>query len=130
MVEGMTKGTREKWAARVREWRASGKTAREFAEGKGYTDSSLRWAEAKLGRGEASHMQAAEGPKPRVAERRAAVKADDGRAPRFVPVRVRATGARVAEVVVELGEARVRVPSGADVRVVLEVVRALQGGRR
>lgn len=126
----MTKGTREKWAARVREWRASGKTAREFAEGKGYTGSSLRWAQARLGLGEASPARAAERAEPRAAERRVTVKAEEKRAPRIVPVRVRATGSRMAEVVIELGEARVRVPSGADVRVVLEVVRALQGGRR
>lgn len=127
MVEGMTKGTRDKWAARIREWRASGQTAREFAEGKGYTGAALRWADSKLGRGEASSTRALA---PQVAERRAAVKSDDGPGPRILPVRVRATASRVAEVVVELGEARVRVPSGADVRVVLEVVRALQGGRR
>ena len=37
--------TQTKWSERVREWRASGKSAEEFAEGRGFKGSTLRfWA--------------------------------------------------------------------------------------
>jgi hypothetical protein len=32
----MTKGTREKWATRIREWRDSGLSAEEFTSGEDY----------------------------------------------------------------------------------------------
>lgn len=38
------------WAKRVAGWRASGQTAAEFAAGRGYAGSTLRWWASRLGR--------------------------------------------------------------------------------
>jgi hypothetical protein len=40
----------ETWAQRVAEWRASGQTAGEFAAGRGFAASTLRWWSSRLGR--------------------------------------------------------------------------------
>ena len=40
--------TEAKWAERVREWRASGKTAEEFAAGFEYEVSTLRYWASRL----------------------------------------------------------------------------------
>jgi hypothetical protein len=42
--------TKSKWAARVREWKASGLTGEEYAEGKGYAGATLRWWCSRLRR--------------------------------------------------------------------------------
>ena len=39
----MERGTRAKWAARVRQWRKSGLTAAEFARKVGVNAATLRW---------------------------------------------------------------------------------------
>ena len=41
-------GTAEKWAERVREWRASGKTAEEYASGFDFEPSTLRYWASRL----------------------------------------------------------------------------------
>jgi len=40
----------ETWAKRVSAWRASGKTADEFAAGRGFAGGTLRWWASRLGR--------------------------------------------------------------------------------
>ena len=40
----------ETWAKRVSEWRASGKTAADFAAGRGFAGSTLRWWASHHGR--------------------------------------------------------------------------------
>ena len=52
------KATAAEWAERVRAWRESGQSAPEFAEGKGYSETLLRWWGSELARRER--------PKPRV----------------------------------------------------------------
>lgn len=121
-----TKHTREKWAERVRAWRESGLSAEAFAEGKDYAASGLRWAASRL-REEAATKQAS-GRGRRMTGRPAAAKASG--APRFLPVRVRRSPAVESDVVVEVGGARIRVGRGADLALVGDVVRALQGGGR
>lgn len=113
-----TTRTREKWAERIREWRASGLTAEAFAEGKEYAASGLRWA--------ASRLKSEESARPM--RRSRASGRPRASAPRFLPLRVSATPA--AEVVVEVEGARIRVRRGADLALVGDVVRALQGGGR
>jgi hypothetical protein len=109
----MTKGTRAKWAERIREWQASGLSAEDFTMGKDYEGSSLRWAASQLGAEKTS---------------RPAAEANSGaKAPRFVPVRMRSAGPAVGEVVVEVGGARIRVTRGMDVALLGDIVRALQG---
>ena len=43
----MTKETEAKWVERIREWRASGLSAEEFAASRGYKASTLCWAASK-----------------------------------------------------------------------------------
>jgi len=118
----MTKGTREKWAARIREWRESGQSAEEFTSGKDYAASSLRVA--------ASQLEAQRVPTESAGGRASAASEQPSRgttkAPRFVPLRGAGTSSG-DEVVVEVGGARVRVSRGVDLALVGEVVRALQG---
>lgn len=44
----MERGTRAKWAARVRQWRSSGLTAAEFAQKVGFNAATLRWWSSRL----------------------------------------------------------------------------------
>lgn len=46
----MASKTEKRWAARVEAWRASGQTAPEFAAGKGFAPSTLRYWSSKLKR--------------------------------------------------------------------------------
>lgn len=39
----MKKARAAEWAERVREWRESGQSAAEFAQGRDYSEKSLRW---------------------------------------------------------------------------------------
>jgi hypothetical protein len=94
--------TKQKWAERVRAWRASGQDASAFASGKGYEASTLRWWSSRLGQ----------------------------EALRIVPVVGRASSLEArGDVVVEVGGARVRVTSGFDGALLAQVVRALGGTR-
>jgi hypothetical protein len=130
----MTEHTRAKWVIRIREWRESGLSVEDFTAGKDYAAASLRWAVSQV------VAENAAGPTPAPAS--APPKALRGRraakgsavptplAPRFVPVRMRRVEPIGAEVVVEVGGARIRVTRGVDVSLLGEVVRALQGGVR
>lgn len=135
ILSRMTKSTREKWAARVREWRASGKSAEEFVADKDFEASSLRWAVSQLGGANAlpaAPKDAASAMKRPTAVMRPARPAAPAKsqAPRFAPVRVRRAAAPAAEMVIEVGGARIRVARGADMRLLGEVVSVLQGGSR
>jgi hypothetical protein len=44
----MERATRATWASRVREWRASGKPAAEFAATRGINASTLKWWSSEL----------------------------------------------------------------------------------
>ena len=126
----MTKHTREKWTARIRDWRASGKSAEDFAADKDYEPASLRWAASQVG--ELAEPAAPKQAPPAAAATRHRPRASAPKvpAPRFAPVRVRRPVAPVGEMVVEVGGARIRVFRGADMTLLGEVVRALQGGSR
>lgn len=118
-----TKHTREKWAERVRVWRDSGLSAEAFAEGKDYAASGLRWAASRLREESAKHAPER---RRRMGERLATTSGSG--APRFLPVRVRRSPAIEADVIIEVCGARIRVSRGADLALVGDVVRALQGG--
>ena len=100
--------TETKWSERVGEWRASGKTAEEFAEGRGFKGSTLRyWA---------STLRTAEGAPGRT------------RKPRVRLVRVVARpSAAEASLEVAVGAARVTVRPGFDAALLRQVVDALRG---
>jgi hypothetical protein len=127
----MTKETEAKWAERVREWRASGLSAEEFAASRGFKASTLSWAASLLRGATPSPASTAAStepePQPR-AKRRAASRR---KAPQFLPVRTRATAATATtEMVVEIGSVRVRVSRGFDVSLLGDVVRAIAGSGR
>lgn len=128
----MTEHTRAKWVERMREWRESGLSAEDFAAGKDFAAATLRWAVSQMG------AETAGRPTPEPATRKTA---GSGRAveksppavpvaPRFVPVRVRRAEPVGADVVIEVGGARIRVTRGVDVALLGDVVRALQSGAR
>lgn len=98
--------TETKWAARVEQWRASGKSAPEFAQGQGFESSTLRYWASRL----KQLPQSLAKPVPRVRM-----------------VRVRRTPRPVAAepMVVAIGGARVEVRSGFDRALLRQVVAAL-----
>src|SRR5512140_2341199 len=99
--------TESKWSERVREWRSSGKTAEQFAEGRGFEPTTLRYWASRLGRPRTS----ASGPRA---------------TPRVSMVRVERAGAETAPaVVIAIGAARIEVRAGFDRALLGEVVAAL-----
>lgn len=104
---------REVWSKRVAEWRASGLTAAEFAVGRGFAGATLKWWSSELG-AEAQRTDASprsRGPVVRLAQ-----------VVRVPPAR--AASAPTA-IVVELGGARVLVPTGADAATLTTVLAAV-----
>ena len=120
----MTKQTRDKWTDRIREWKESGLSAEEFTADKDYEPTSLRWAVSQLQGGMRSVTKM-----PRRARVAAKSAAKTRGAARFLPLRV-VQAAGGPDVVVEVGGARIRVGRGADLALVGDLVRALQGGAR
>ncbi|KYF47961.1 hypothetical protein BE08_37770 [Sorangium cellulosum] len=100
-----TKATEAMWSERVRAWRESGETAEEFARSRGFAASTLHGGSSRLSRTEAPRFL------------------------RLVP-KTPAVASSVAELVVEVGGARVRVAAGFDPALLADVVRALGGGAR
>lgn len=126
----MTKHTRAKWAERIREWRASGLSAADFAAGKGYDGASLRWAASQVQPERPSRSTLAPNSGPKEPRRRRRVDKSmmpPSEAPRFLPVRMRRPEQAAGEMVVEVGGARIRVSRGVDVALLGDVVRALEG---
>jgi hypothetical protein len=97
------KVTAAEWSERVASWRASGKSAFEFAEAKGYAPKLLRWW--------ASELRRRERDKPTV---------------QLAQVRVRPSGGPVQVIV---GGARIEVRAGFDAELLRSVVEALGGPR-
>jgi hypothetical protein len=131
MLARMTKETEAKWVERVREWRSSGLSAEDFATNKGFEASTLRWAASRLRSMTTSEAETASSSEPRrvVGGSRRRTRSSTV-APRFLPVRRRATKTTAAELLVEVGNARIRVARGFDVSLLGEVVRALGGDAR
>lgn len=90
----------ETWAKRVAEWRASGLTAGEFAAGRGFGGSTLRWWASRLGREQSAFVRVVTAPSAEV---------------------------RDGPVEVHVGEARVVVRSGFDRATLAEVLAVLRG---
>lgn len=105
--------TEGKWAERVRQWRASGQTAAEFAHGKGYEPSTLRYWASMLKRRRA---QAAT-----VAVSRSAAPV------RVRMLRVQAVAPAGEPMVVAIGAARVEVRTGFDRLLLRAIVEAVGG---
>lgn len=100
--------TETKWSLRVQEWRASGKTAEEYAEGQGFEPSTLRYWSSKLRSGKGAPVT--------------------DRVPRVRMARVApAVSPSEDTLVVVVGSARVAVRAGFDVALLRAVVAALGG---
>jgi ABC-type amino acid transport substrate-binding protein len=105
-------GTETKWSERVREWGATGRTAVEFSEGRGFAASTLRYWASRL----------------RHPERYSAADAKPTRRIRMVRVTPAATR-REETLDVVVGAARVVVRTGFDGALLREVVDALGGAK-
>jgi hypothetical protein len=100
--------TETKWSERVREWKASGRTAKEFAEGREFKASTLVYWASCLRRDNGSGAQPKRGE------------------PRIRMARVIAARAHAGDtIVVAIGAARVTVRSGFDPALLKQVVQAL-----
>ena len=116
--------TESKWAARVASWRESGQSAAEFAAGRGYAASTLRWwayrlaAQASVPREQPAGVAEVATTTPKVAIVRVSRAPKDKRVERLV-----------ATSVVELETIRVRVEPGVDESALRSVIAALRGGR-
>ena len=104
--------TERKWAERVQEWKASGSSADDFARGRGFESSTLRWWSSRLGRGAVSGAA------------RSPAKADV----RLVRV-VRTSESASRSMTVRVGAAVVEIRKGFDHSLLREVVAALGGAR-
>ena len=110
--------TKATWIARVEEWKRSGKTAAEFAEGQPFSGGTLTWRACQLRR------EASGGGRRRTVGRKL-------RPPRIVMAKVvrRARAPRDGNVTLEIGGVRISVSAGFDRALLREVVLALQEGR-
>src|SRR5690348_17095174 len=96
--------THEAWAERVKLWRESGESGRDFARRHGVSSASLyQWAKRVEGKPSTRFLK-------------------------LVPRSSASTPS--ADVVVEVGTARVRVARGFDAELLAEVVKALSGAGR
>lgn len=114
--------TEAKWAARVAEWRESGQTLVEFAAGRGYAPTTLKWWSHRL-----DAVKAAARRPPIATQTRAAPAIElvrVSRAPK--PEGVERRGGTS---MVELETIRVRVEPGVDEAALRAVIAALRGVR-
>ena len=113
----MARATAATWRERVRAWKASGRTAAAFVDGQGFNANTLKWW--------AYHLA-------RTAKK---AKAPTEPAVQMVPVvRVQRRGSAPRStapggIVLEIGDVRLRVDSGFDRALLLEVIAALGGSR-
>jgi len=121
MLARMT-STEAKWAERVRDWRASGKSAELFAEGKQFEASTLRyWASRLKVAAERASSNSAEAA-PLAQTSVAMARVSRRREPR-APQR----GFGDAGIAIAIGGATIRVQHGFDPKLLREVVAALGG---
>lgn len=126
--------TEAKWTERVEQWRASEKSAEEYAQGRGFEASTLRYWASRL------KTKPPQGPMPPASSvATAEPKHRDGvrvvrirRSKASVPVAAaisHAADVANAAVWIAIGAARIEVRPGFDRRLLLDVVDALGGGR-
>ena len=115
-------GTQSKWLERVREWKASGRSASDYAEGRGFAAATLVWWSSRI-RGGALGSEAASAP---------GTGGDAASAPSTSQVRMARVvrGARPSSVLtLQVGGAVIEVRTGFDRALLREVVEALGGAR-
>jgi hypothetical protein len=133
------KATDELWLERIREWKASGLSARQFAEGKPYKASSLTWRQWQLHHSSGGAPTKREAKVKRPPQRRSRSGARSALQPvnsamaiaevirRPSPVKPTLDVSRSSAVVVEVGQVRINVGCGFSASLLRDVVRALQG---
>jgi hypothetical protein len=107
--------TETKWTERVRAWRASGRTAREFAEGQEFKPSTLTYWASQLRRSTSAESGVVAKRVPRVRMVQVVAKA--------------AVASREDTLVVAVGTARIVVRAGFDRTLLREVIEALGASR-
>jgi hypothetical protein len=108
--------TEAKWVERLREWQDSGKTAEDFAAGKPYKPSTLKWWRTQLQR-----REKAGGP-----TRGRAKAIPMARVVRRAGPREPTTSAAIVDgIVVEISGARISIAEGSDMDLFAKVVRIL-----
>jgi len=112
------RATRSEWVERVQAWRASGKSAEEFALGQGYVPGTLKWWSYRM---RSTVAEKAKAPRFLRVVPRPQVEPKPEPRPAREPVR--------AELVVEVGQVRVRVCRGFDAGLLREVIAAMGGAR-
>ena len=110
-------GTQAKWSERVREWRASGKTAEEFSTGLNFEASTLRYWSSRL---KSVAIATDAPPIARVVRRRRGGVAPIVPTPTVAPQR---------ELEVVIGGARIVLRRGFDAELLREVAAALGSAR-
>ena len=122
MFAGMT-ATETKWRERVRDWKRSGQSIKEFSQGQPFQASSLTWWNRRLGRLENGSKRTS-----RVnAVRRRRSNDSSATIPMVRVVRSTTTPRESLGVVVEVGSVRVVVQAGFDAGLLNAVVHALRG---
>lgn len=107
------------WVARIKEWRASGQSVQEYAEGKGFEGSTLRWRAGQLRRNQLRAREGAPGGAPSVTLRQLV------RTPTAQTTTRQAGGNETTRVVVQVGRAAFAVTPGFDAELVRSLVRCL-----
>ena len=116
--------TETKWSERVREWRASGQSAAQFVEGRGFEASTLQyWASRLKAMGIMVVPEATTGATPAKAPAKASMALLRVRRA-VAPEAVRSTGLTIG-----VGAARIEVGRGFDRTLLREVVDVLGGER-
>lgn len=119
---GFMTATEARWAGRVQDWRASGKTAEAFAAGQPFEPSTLRYWASRL-----KALAVAPTTAPEIAGPKEVAMARVIRRRRSQPVAGR--GAETSEIAIAIGDARITVGRGFDPELLRHVVAALGGGR-
>ncbi len=115
MLVRVSRTKADEWARRVRRWKASGLSAKDFAEGEDFRAKTLSWWASELKRRERDGKPSWQKSKsPKLAR---VVRKAEAQAP--------STG-----VVVRLGGAEVLVAPGTDRKLLGDVVEVLRGGAR
>lgn len=105
--------TETRWAGRVKAWKSSGQSAADYARGRGFAASTLRWWSSRLGREPVASDVVAKPSAARPVRMVRLVTAPPRPAPRALTVRV--------------GAAQVDVQRGFDRALLRELVDALGG---
>ena len=109
--------TEAKWADRVRQWKASGKTREEFCEGQSFKSSTLGWWATELRR------------RGELDQRGSARSRSSGTIRMAQVIRAGTSRSSSSGLVLEVSGTRIAIERGFDAELLSEVVRAIGGGR-